>query len=249
MSLVQGFQLLADEILSRQNYCASFKLVIDSYVNSARLLRQFEVGKDFVIQDCSTHQCGHQFRFILLGDPKVGKKEFIQRFARQSFDPTLIPEYVCRSVWCNRECVRLQVRNECQTKYDPHQRKVYRASVVMICFDLTERSSFDNLIHWFDDVLLFTDTTVEVVLVGMKADLPSRAATNREIADLCTEMRAHIDDEIFYFETSSLTGHNVDLVFKVATCLALQVATTQHQMMRHTTLNHHHNPRKDCLVC
>ncbi|KAH3766347.1 hypothetical protein Pelo_1792 [Pelomyxa schiedti] len=82
------------------------------------------------------------------------------------------------------------------------------------------------IILFFGITSIFEETLI--VLAGMKSDLPGRAATVKEIAFLCTEMREHICflHEIVYVEASSLTGYNVDLVFKVATHIAMQPIIT-----------------------
>ncbi|KAH3722503.1 hypothetical protein Pelo_18791 [Pelomyxa schiedti] len=204
----------------------------ESFVNCAKLLRPFTVGiQDFILQHPPLHpdSCDHRFRFVLLGDHRAGKKELMQCFVRHSFNNTENPVFVRQFAQCNGKIIQLQVWKASPVLPGIHKRHFYiKASMVMICFDLSERRSFDNLIHWFDEVgFNFTEETL-IVLVGMKSDLPGRAATAKEIAFLCTEMREHIRflHEIVYVEASSLTGYNVDLVFKVATHIAMQPIIT-----------------------
>ena len=81
------------------------------------------------------------------------------------------------------------------------------------CFDLTQRSSFDEMERrWIRKVTEEAAETCQLVMLGTKADLVAeqpalRAVSNAEIMDLATKHGAE------YFETSAKTGQGIDEAF------------------------------------
>ena len=84
--------------------------------------------------------------------------------------------------------------------------------MVFLCFDLTRESTFDNLRSWLDDIRAHASENIIVYLIGSKSDLVEQREVTKEMArSFCDEQR--IDK---YFETSSVTGLNVETVFSMA---------------------------------
>ena len=54
-----------------------------------------------------------------------------------------------------------------------------RALGVILVYDVTMKSSFDNLLKWLEEIRTYTDQNVDIVLVGNKTDLiEQRVVTN-----------------------------------------------------------------------
>ena len=84
--------------------------------------------------------------------------------------------------------------------------------MVFLCFDLTRESTFDNLRSWLDDIRAHASENIIVYLIGSKSDLVEQREVTKEMArSFCDGQR--IDK---YFETSSVTGLNVETVFSMA---------------------------------
>ena len=86
------------------------------------------------------------------------------------------------------------------------------ANVVFLCFDLTREDTFNNLRKWLTDVRSHADEDILVYLIGSKQDLVEQREVDKEMA------RAFCDENGIekYFETSSVTGFNVEEVFSMA---------------------------------
>lgn len=88
--------------------------------------------------------------------------------------------------------------------------------VAVICYDITNKKSFNNLEKWINDVKLERGDEVIVVLVGNKSDLSNKRQVTLEEAEALSQK---IGGK-FAFETSTKANHNVKLLFKkIAQCL------------------------------
>ena len=87
------------------------------------------------------------------------------------------------------------------------------AHVVFLCFDLTREDTFNNLSTWLHDIRAHATADVVVYLLGSKLDLENQREVDKETA------KAFCDENGIekYFETSSVSGFNVEEVFSMAT--------------------------------
>jgi small GTP-binding protein len=87
------------------------------------------------------------------------------------------------------------------------------ATGCLLCYDITRRSSFDNLEEWYDIVNNNADNPV-FILVGEKADL---ADIRRSVdADQAEEFKKKYNIE-YFIETSSKSGENNRDIFETLT--------------------------------
>lgn len=88
--------------------------------------------------------------------------------------------------------------------------------VAVICYDITNKKSFNNLEKWINDVKLERGNDVIIVIVGNKSDLNNKRQVTVEEA----ENLVKLSDGKFIIETSTKANHNVKLLFKkIAQCL------------------------------
>lgn len=88
-------------------------------------------------------------------------------------------------------------------------RSYYRGSIcALLVYDITRRSSFDNLTRWLDDMRDNAYSKMIIVLIGNKDDLK----TEREVS---TEEGQEFADKhnLMFMETSAKTGHNIENAF------------------------------------
>ena len=83
--------------------------------------------------------------------------------------------------------------------------------VAVICYDITNKKSFDNLDKWIKDVKLERGDDVIIVLVGNKLDL---ATDKRQVSLEDVEILQNQIGAKFFIETSTKANHNVKLLFK-----------------------------------
>ena len=81
-----------------------------------------------------------------------------------------------------------------------------------MCFDLTREDTFNSLANWLNDIRAHASAEILVYLIGGKVDLVEQREVDKETA------RAFCDENGIekYFETSSVTGYNVEDVFSTA---------------------------------
>ena len=86
------------------------------------------------------------------------------------------------------------------------------AHVVFLCYDITREDTFRNLRTWLNDVRQHASDNVLVYLIGSKSDLvDDRQVEKDDAIAFCQE-----NNIAQFFETSSMTGHNVEEVFSLA---------------------------------
>lgn len=88
--------------------------------------------------------------------------------------------------------------------------------VAVICYDISNKKSFNNLEKWINDVKLERGNDVIIVIVGNKSDLNNkRQVSNEEVEELVSKNECK-----FNIETSTKANYNVKLLFKkIASCL------------------------------
>nr|XP_009667401.1 PREDICTED: rho-related GTP-binding protein RhoD [Struthio camelus australis] len=122
------------------------------------------------------------------------------------------------------------------------------ANVILMCFDVTNPSSYDNILtKWCPEVNHFCKG-VPVVLVGCKTDLrKDRAVLHRLHEDRLEpitfqqgEAMARLVHAAFYFECSAKYQENISAIF-VAACKAALSTVRRTQRRR--------RPKRDCVLC
>mgnify|MGYP006203842471 CR=1 FL=1 len=83
-----------------------------------------------------------------------------------------------------------------------------RADGFVLCYDISNRPSFDHVIGWMRDIKTRAPPDCDIVLCGNKSDLDNdRVVQHDEGKNLAEEYGVQ------FFETSALTGHNVENMF------------------------------------
>lgn len=209
------------------------------------------------------------YKLIVVGDSGVGKSNITMRFCDDRFYEDGVPtlgidfKYTTCSLLADtpnhdldpsprREVVRLQVWDTAgHDRFATLTAGFYRSCQgIMLCFDLTNRSSFEHLDVWFSRV---RDNVGErlppVILVGCKVDLVEESSLHipspqtvpgttglmlrgdaygfRQVDTAEADAWARDHGALCYIETSAKTNVNVTHAFEVlATCVA-QKSTPQ----------------------
>ena len=161
------------------------------------------------------------FKIAFLGNKGVGKTSLIHRHIHSYYDPhinatlgILVIESVIKipsKVTNGEEDVKLILfdfagqelfRNYYTTEFDK--------DAYVIVFSLNDKESFDELDSWIDDVLTNnkSENNPLIFLLGTKFDLPVQVEKEK-----IWDIRKKYQIEYFY-ETSALTGHNINHFFK-----------------------------------
>ncbi|KAK6168609.1 ras-related protein Rab-39B [Patella vulgata] len=160
----------------------------------------------------------YQFRLILIGDSTVGKSSLLKYFTDGKFeetcDPTVGVDFYARLIEVKPGIrVKLQLWDTAgQERFRSITRSYYRNSVgVMILYDITKKSSFDNVKEWYAEAKMHIDPHQAVYLIiGHKADqdearqVPTR--DGRRFAEI---------NGLKFVETSAMNGQNVEESFSL----------------------------------
>ncbi|KAA6400125.1 MAG: putative ras family GTPase [Streblomastix strix] len=169
-----------------------------------------------------------QFKVIFIGDGAVGKTSIILRFTQDYFDPdqrykqTIGLDFFVKHLQIND---KTQVSLQCwdiggQTIGQKMIQNYIRGSnAIVLIYDITVQSSFDNLERWMsfvNEVFAGKDNKPYLALVGNKTDLGYK-----RVVKLDDHSRFANKYGMKYFFMSARTGDNVNAaMLKIASDLA-----------------------------
>ena len=152
-------------------------------------------------------------KIIFVGDSNVGKTSILSVYTEATFYksvPTIGVDFNAKYVTHNKNVYKLHVWDTAgQEKYKTIVNIYYKnANVVIYVFDLTDTTSFYNVISWMNDVNSIITNNYISVLVGNKCD-----SNNRQISYTEASEFASISN-MFYIETSALKNININRLFE-----------------------------------
>ncbi len=158
----------------------------------------------------------YKFKFIILGDHAVGKTSIVMRFVENRFSAdyraTIGLNILTHNYKFLNTTINLMIWDIGAQKFFRRVRKAYYqgAHSAFLVFDLTNRSSFEHLENWYDELKGFINKDIPVVVVGNKTDLnEDRQISYQEGVSLANKLKAS------YIETSAKTGENVEDAFSL----------------------------------
>lgn len=147
----------------------------------------------------------------------MGKTSLITRFMYDTFDDqyaaTIGIDFLLKTLFLDdNRIVRLQLWDTAgQERFRSLIPSYIRDShVAVVCYDITNKSSFNNLTKWIEDVKLERGDDVVLVIVGNKSDLGNKRQVSLSEAEALLESV----NGTFCIETSTKANHNVKLLFK-----------------------------------
>ncbi len=165
----------------------------------------------------------YAFKLILGGDGAVGKTSMVHRYVENEFE-TDYKSTIGTSIM-KKECkfkelestVRFIIWDLAGQAQFKRVRQSYLANAEagILVYDVTNRSSFENIDkNWYREIKKASPDIV-LILVGNKIDLESKRVVSRDEGEALAQNLA-----LTYVETSAKTGENIDDAFKM---LALQI--------------------------
>jgi len=83
----------------------------------------------------------------------------------------------------------------------------------LLFFDLTEKTSFENVIKWLEDICDYGEEETVIMLIGNKKDLVDADPRKRQVTEESAKKLAE-KHHLLYEETSAKTGVNVIQAFE-----------------------------------
>ncbi|KAI9255815.1 GTP-binding protein [Phascolomyces articulosus] len=158
------------------------------------------------------------FKIVIIGDSGTGKSCLLSRFTNDEFSleskSTIGVEFATKTMPIDGHQIKAQIWDTSgQERYRAITGAYYRGAVgALLVYDITRKSSFENVDHWLKELREHADNNITLMLVGNKSDL---AESGRQVSvDAAKEYAS--DSEMLFFETSALNADNVDIAFKTA---------------------------------
>jgi len=169
----------------------------------------------------------YTFKFVICGNSNVGKTCIVSQFANAYFDPnassTINVEFASKTVDAREPGtgvvvpVKVQVWDTAgQEKYRSMMRSYYRGSAaVLLIYDITDRSSFDDLQSWVSELKEHLGPQITVQLIGNKCDLSSNRVIRYEEGERFAKTHGFM-----FAEASAKTSRGIDKAFnKITDCV------------------------------
>ena len=150
-------------------------------------------------------------KIIFIGDAGVGKTTIISRIMDNPFnevyDPSIGVDFMSKIIKYRGQNIKLQIWDTAgQEKYKGLIPSYVRnSSIVFLIYDISVKSSFDNIPNWITFIRSIENTTL--VLCGNKIDLEKREVTKEEGEALAQK------EGIAFYEMSAKSGEGIKNMF------------------------------------
>jgi len=163
----------------------------------------------------STQDVDFIFKVILVGNSGVGKTSLTERFVDNRFSSgvlsTIAVDFKVHVMAVENKKVKIQIWDTAGAeRFRSVARSFYRgANAVMLCYDVSDRQSYEDLNTWFQEVTRSVLPATPCIAVACKCDLTEgRVVSQQEGISLAEKL------EIGYIETSAKENTNVTEAFK-----------------------------------
>ena len=154
------------------------------------------------------------FKMILIGDSSVGKSNILLKYLKDQFDPnsraTVGVEFGTKNITLNNKKIKIQIWGTAgQERYRSITSAYYKgAKGAFIVYDITRKTTFENIDKWIADLKTNGDSNISIVLIGNKSDLEEKREVTKEEG-----LKKSQDCKTAFMETSALNGDNVHKAF------------------------------------
>ena len=182
------------------------------------------------------------FRAVTIGESSVGKTCLVNRFIRNRFNiaeaNTVGAIYDTYTVQRNGMTIEVQIWDTAgQEKFRSLAPAYYRgAAAAVVVFDMSKRSTFQNLQGWIDDFKAVAGEEAAILVVGNKVDLSDQIQVTESEAQEWSKAR-----NVNFFMTSAKEGTGVKELFSDLVDILLQKNTDEEAHCTKYNLNRNRN--------
>ena len=157
------------------------------------------------------------FKILMLGESKVGKTTFTQRFCEKKFNPnnlsTVGTEIYKKNLIRDNKSIYLEIFDTAgQDKFRSIvKNQISGADGFLLLYDISNKKSFDLISNWIEEIIKIVDPKdIGLIIVGNKSDL-------KEEREVTEEMRKDLEEKqgIKFMEASALENYNVTEAFEL----------------------------------
>ena len=162
----------------------------------------------------------HLYKIIIIGDTSVGKTALLSKYLKGVFPTsplsTVATEFATKIIQIKEGgYIKAQIWDTAgEEKYKSITYHHYKKSVGgLIVYDITKKSSFDNVKNWYNDLITKAEKGCIIALIGNKLDLIERNERKREVSKEEAQSYAE-DNHMLFYETSAYNGSNINDIFE-----------------------------------
>lgn len=152
-------------------------------------------------------------KILLVGDSGVGKSCLLVRFVEDKFSPSFITtigiDFKIKTVDINGKKIKLQLWDTAgQERFRTITTAYYRGAMgIILVYDVTDERTFSNVKQWLSTVNQHANDEAQLLLVGNKSDMDTRAVTYEQGEALSKELG------LPFVEASAKNDDNVNEIF------------------------------------
>ena len=162
----------------------------------------------------------HLYKIIIIGDTSVGKTALLSKYLKGIFPTsplsTVATEFATKIIQIKEGgYIKAQIWDTAgEEKYKSITYHHYKKSVGgLIVYDITKRSSFENVKNWYNDLIYKAEKGCIIALIGNKLDLVEKNGKKREVSKEEAQSYAE-DNHMLFYETSAYNGNNINDIFE-----------------------------------
>ena len=154
-------------------------------------------------------------KYIIIGDSSVGKSNILLKYIHDKFNDdyvtTIGVEFGAKNLNIKDKVYRIQIWDTAgQEMFRSITRAYYKNSVcACVVYDITRKTSFDNVKSWIEDCKKHSPKTIFLVLIGNKVDLENSREVSYEEGEAAAKQYG-----MLFYETSAKTGKNINEFFE-----------------------------------
>merc|ERR1711974_358805 len=153
---------------------------------------------------------------IVVGESGVGKTSLVNSLLGtfEETSPTVNCDHNVKKIQIGETVVTLFIWDTAgQERFRTMTSSFYHgADAAILAFDITDESSFENLVHWDQEIDRFGRQSIAKIIAGTKADL----AQNRKV-EISTAQSMATNMKLKYIETSAKQSSGIEEVFVALT--------------------------------
>jgi Ras-related protein Rab-1A len=157
-------------------------------------------------------------KLLMLGDPAVGKTNFLIRFTENTFVDnymnTIGFDYKSETISIDEKVVKLQIWDTAgQERYKSVTKNFYhKAQGIVLMYDVTSEDSFCSIKTWLKSIKEASGDKISIILVGNKIDLEGQRKVSEKEGRALAE-----ENGLQFMESSGKADINVKEVFRMIT--------------------------------
>ena len=161
------------------------------------------------------------YKIVLVGDMNVGKTYLLSRYIKgqlpKSTGPTIGVEFATKTVkLTSGNTIKAQIWDTAgQERYRAITTAHYRRALgALLVYDVTQRSSFEGVKKWMEELRDHAEPDIVILLVGNKTDLVDRNPSSRQVTEAQARQTAEAGQMLF-IEASAVSGTKVKDAFEI----------------------------------